>query len=189
MKKNEVRKLLLEKRKNLSKQEFDSMNEQIIQHSILFLDSIQPKNVHCFLPIITQKEINTYPILEQCLKKNISVILSKSDFSNLEMTSYLIEKETVLSGSAYGIPEPIDALEFNDKEIEFIFTPLIACDKQGNRVGYGKGFYDRFFSKCNSNVLKVGLSIFEPIEIIQDVNKMDVKLDYCITPNGIIRFD
>jgi 5-formyltetrahydrofolate cyclo-ligase len=67
-----------------------------------------------------------------------------------------------------------------------VIVPLLAFDKKGYRVGYGKGFYDRFLA--NIETQKVGLSFFEPIEEINDVHLNDIRLDQCITPNGIINF-
>ena len=66
---------------------------------------------------------------------------------------------------------------------------LVAFDEMGNRVGYGKGFYDGFLNKCRKGTLKIGLSFFgaEP-KLITDVHKNDVKLDYCITPEKIYTF-
>lgn len=66
--------------------------------------------------------------------------------------------------------------------------PLLAYDKQGNRVGYGKGFYDKFLSQCKPNVVKIGLSFFEPEDLIEDIFENDVKLDVCITTLEIYNF-
>ena len=69
-----------------------------------------------------------------------------------------------------------------------VFVPLLAYDKQGNRVGYGKGFYDNFLSKCKPETIKIGLSFFPPEEKIKDVSESDVKLDFCVTPEEVFRF-
>jgi 5-formyltetrahydrofolate cyclo-ligase len=67
-------------------------------------------------------------------------------------------------------------------------VPLLAYDKHGNRVGYGKGFYDNFLSKCKPETIKIGLSFFPPEDKIDDVSENDVNLDFCVTPEGIISF-
>ena len=66
--------------------------------------------------------------------------------------------------------------------------PLIIVDKIGNRVGYGKGYYDRFLINCDKKVIKVGLSFFDIIEKIEDTTYNDIRLNYCITPKKIIKF-
>jgi 5-formyltetrahydrofolate cyclo-ligase len=82
----------------------------------------------------------------------------------------------------------VDGLEVPVSKIDVVFVPLLAFDKNGNRVGYGKGFYDNFLAKCREDVIKIGLSFFEPEEIIDDVFKTDIRLDYCVTPFGINNF-
>jgi len=87
-----------------------------------------------------------------------------------------------------GIPEPQNGLTVPPSEIEVVFIPLLAYDKKGHRVGYGKGFYDRFLSKCKPNTLKIGLSLFEPEEKIEGLDATDIPLDYCVTPVKVYEF-
>jgi 5-formyltetrahydrofolate cyclo-ligase len=82
-------------------------------------------------------------------------------------------------------PNPVHSLQYAVQNIDLVIVPLLAFDKYGNRVGYGKGFYDRFLSKCRSNVIKVGVSFFEPADRITDINPLDIRLDYCITPTRV----
>ena len=69
-----------------------------------------------------------------------------------------------------------------------VLVPLLACDRAGHRVGYGKGFYDRFLAACRPDCRKIGLSYFRPVEAIVDVYDGDVRLDRVITPDGVIQF-
>jgi 5-formyltetrahydrofolate cyclo-ligase len=69
-----------------------------------------------------------------------------------------------------------------------VFVPLLAFDTLGNRVGYGKGFYDQFLSECQPETIKIGLSFFEAENTITDVFEKDVRLDFCITPKKCYRF-
>jgi 5-formyltetrahydrofolate cyclo-ligase len=87
-----------------------------------------------------------------------------------------------------GIPEPNHGKIIKTEQFDYVFVPLLAFDNSGQRVGYGKGFYDRFLKKCSAHCQFVGLSLFDESVEISDVNRNDVKLDYCITPNKIIRF-
>jgi 5-formyltetrahydrofolate cyclo-ligase len=87
-----------------------------------------------------------------------------------------------------GIPEPVQGELIPDEQIDLVFVPLLAFDKKGNRVGYGKGFYDRFLAQCRPNTQKMGLSFFCPIDEISDVDPWDVKLDSCICPDKIWTF-
>ena len=66
--------------------------------------------------------------------------------------------------------------------------PLLAFDKKGNRVGYGKGFYDQFLSKCHPETIKIGVSFFESETLFSDTLSTDIQLDYCVTPTKVYNF-
>jgi len=104
------------------------------------------------------------------------------------MSHFLLTDNTVLKKSLYGIPEPVDGIEIAPNKIDVVFIPLLAFDNVGNRVGYGKGFYDQFLSECKPDVIKIGLSFFEPESFIEDINKNDIPLNYCVTPNKVFSF-
>jgi 5-formyltetrahydrofolate cyclo-ligase len=143
---------------------------------------------HLFLTIEEQKEINTEYILQILAGKDKEIVISKCDFATLGMTHFLLTDNTKIKKNSYNVPEPVDGLEVPDAKIDVVFVPLLAYDKQGNRVGYGKGFYDNFLSKCKPETIKIGLSFFPPEEKIEDVSANDVKLDFCVTPDRIISF-
>jgi len=68
-------------------------------------------------------------------------------------------------------------------------VPLLCFDEKGFRCGYGKGMYDRFLSKCNENVITIGLSFFETEKRIDDIDQFDVPLNYVVTPKNTISFN
>ena len=143
---------------------------------------------HLFLTIEEQKEINTEYILQILAGKDKEIVISKCEFATLGMTHFLLTDNTKIKKNSYNVPEPGDGLEVPDAKIDVVFVPLLAYDKQGNRVGYGKGFYDNFLSKCKPETIKIGLSFFPPEEKIEDISKSDVKLDFCVTPEEVFRF-
>jgi 5-formyltetrahydrofolate cyclo-ligase len=124
--------------------------------------------------------------------KDKEICISKSDFETRKMTHYLLTDNTKIKKNSYNIPEPVDCPdasgEVPSNKIDVVFIPLLAYDINGNRVGYGKGFYDKFLAECNPNTIKIGLSIFEPEELISDINNLDVQLNYCVTPNKTFKF-
>jgi 5-formyltetrahydrofolate cyclo-ligase len=89
----------------------------------------------------------------------------------------------------FGIPEPKFGEEIPEVMLDFVFVPLLAINNSGHRVGYGKGFYDRFLNECHPETLKIGLSFFEPEEKIEDIFDSDIQMNYCVTPNKIYSFD
>ncbi len=188
MKKNLARKSHLEKRANLAKEQFNDCEKQTILNCIELIKKLKPKVVHCYLPISNKLEINTELIFNFCWENNIKTVVPISDFENNTMISVLYNNETELEINYYKIPEPKNPVIVMNKEIDFIVTPLLAFDKFGQRVGFGKGFYDRFFIQCKSNVKKVGISLFEPIDKIENLNQYDIPLDHAISPNNTFNF-
>ena len=185
MKKNEVRRHYLSLRKAMSLEKIERESEKISELFFNNFDLSEVNYLHAFLPILGHHEINTWPII-QGFKGN--TVISKSDFKNFSMESYLLDEHTLLEENKWGIPEPVNARPVHDHKIDMVLVPLLAFDIKGFRVGYGKGFYDRFFLNCRKNVIKVGLSLETHLENIKDVNEYDITLDYCVTPDKIYRF-
>ena len=187
MDKTALRKKYKALRNSLSENEIEEKS-LTIANKILTLPLWEQTYFHIFLPITEQKEINTEFILHILSGKDKEIIISKADFATLKMTHFLLTDNTKIKKNDYNIPEPVDGIEIPSTKIDVVFVPLLAFDEKGNRVGYGKGFYDAFLSECKPDVIKIGLSFFEPEELITDVFEGDVKLDYCVTPNSIYSF-
>ena len=142
---------------------------------------------HLFLPIRDKKEIDTSYLLSILQGRDKHVVLPKMKGDDL--IHFLLTDNTKLITNKWDVPEPIDGIAVEPNKIEVVFVPLLAFDNRGNRVGYGKGYYDRFLLQCKTDVIKIGLSLFEAEEEdITDVFENDIPLDYCITPNKIYRF-
>ena len=183
--------LLREKYRRLRKQlPLEALEELSISiaNNLIHLDIWNYQFYHIFLSIEAQKEVNTEPILSILSGMDKNIVIAKSNFSNYSMTNYLLTDNTRIVTNAYGIPEPDNGIAIPNQDIQVVFIPLLAYDNQGNRVGYGKGFYDTFLNQCNPNVLKIGLSFFDAEPLISDIREADVKLDYCITPQKTMSF-
>ena len=186
MDKNNFRKKYLSLRTGISDEDLEDLSIAIANNS-LKLPIWEFSNYHIFLPIINKKEINTEFILHILQGKDKSILVPKVK-NNKEMTHILLQDNTILKLNPQNIPEPDDGIEISSKQIEVVFVPLMAFDELGNRVGYGKGFYDIFLKKCSKNTLKIGLSFFEAENFIIENTSHDVALDYCITPNKVYSF-
>lgn len=159
-----------------------------IANKSLALPVWEKEYFHVFLPIVSQKEVDTEFILHILSGKDKHILISKSDFDTRIMTHFLLTDNTKIAVNEYGIPEPVGGIEIASNKVEVVFVPLLAYDLTGNRIGYGKGFYDKFLSECQPETIKIGLSFFEPVDSWEDVFESDVKLDYCITPEKVYRF-
>lgn len=185
--KTTLRKKYKEKRLELTSEEIEEMS-LAIANSVLKLAIWDKTYFHLFLPIEEHKEINTEYLLHLLSGKDKEIVISKSDFQTRKMTHFLLTDNTKIRKNEYNIPEPIDGLEVPSNKIDVVFVPLLAFDQKGHRVGYGKGFYDKFLSECRSDVVKIGLSFFDPEEEIIGVFENDVKLNYCVTPTAVFNF-
>lgn len=187
MNKKNLRKQFLSNRKRLSSEILAEKSQAISKKFVNNFDLRQIKKLHIFLPILKQKEINTWFIIEE-LRQNhphITPIISKSNFQTYNMESYVLDTNTKMVENGWGIPEPTEAIKCPDDSIDMILIPLLCFDKQGFRVGYGKGFYDRFLLKCRQNIIKIGLSLFQPVDKIEDINENDVRMDFCVMSNRV----
>ena len=187
MNKKELRAKYKTLRKELSLDEIEDKS-LAIANRMLQLDVWEKTYFHLFLTIEEQKEVETEFILQILAGKDKEIVVAKSNFDTLEMTNYLLTDNTKFQKNEYNIYEPVDGIEVPNAKIDVVFVPLLAYDKKGNRVGYGKGFYDVFLSKCREDVIKIGLSFFEPEDIIEDVSTTDIRLDFCITPTTSYSF-
>lgn len=143
---------------------------------------------HLFLPILRHSEINTEYLLQILMGRDKTIAISRSDFEHSRMLHFELTENTKITVSAFGIPEPENGEPLREDQIDVVFVPLLAYDRSGHRIGYGKGFYDRFLAGCRGDAVKIGLSFFEAEPEIPDVLDSDIKLDYCVTPRGIYAF-
>lgn len=118
------------------------------------------------------------------------VAIPKVNESTNELKHLLFESEDQLEISPYGIPEPKKGRVIAAEHFDIVFVPLLGFDKNGYRVGYGAGYYDRFLKKCNPRCKFIGISHFdEVLEPIEDLHNDDIPLHAVITPTEIIRFE
>lgn len=174
------------KRLSLTKQEVDHLSQRVCKQ----LDKLsiwRLKHYHIFISISKYNELDTSSIINKLKSEKKIIVVPK--ISNNELVHIAINDQTEFSINEYGIKEPNNGNHFIIENLDLIFIPLLAYDLEGHRVGYGKGYYDRFLKLTNKSSLKIGLSFFDPINKIQDIDDNDVKLDYCITPTQVHKFD
>lgn len=186
MLKHELRKEY-KKRRNL----LDS--EQVLDFSIKISNSVQNLPIwkfsffHTFLSISENNEVDTNPLLALLMGRDKNIVVPKMGKAN-SLEHILLTDATVLKPNTWNIPEPQGGIRVDEQQIDVVFVPLLTFDELGHRVGYGKGFYDKFLAKCRVDVVKIGLSFFEPVSEITDRNEGDIPLTYCVTPKNIYEF-
>lgn len=189
MEKQTLRNQYKAQRNSLTAEELQQLDLALLQQLQAYDWSALP-TLHVYLPIEKFKEYNTWPFIKWLWQQypELTLLCSVSDFQSHQLRHYKLKVDGQLQENAWGIPEPVGAEEVEVLEIDAVLAPLLVVDRQGNRVGYGKGFYDRFFASCRPDVKRLGLSYFEPVENITDVHGLDVPIQVLFTPGKTFYF-
>lgn len=181
--KSELRRLYREKRQTLSANEIETKSLAIAQAFLKILPNQPWRVLHIFLPIAAQKEVNTWAIIQGIWQQYTDLEIAVPVVRGNELVHHLLTPTTELLLNAWQIPEPAaTAPMIEPKKIDCVLVPLLAYDLHGNRIGYGKGFYDRFLAQCRADVVKIGLSFFAPHPSPIACEPTDIRLHACITP-------
>lgn len=191
MKKKDIRRYYKEKRQELTASQINKMDDLMLIHFQQLPIDI-PSSIMTYAAMEHLKEFNPQLITDYCYFKNPNQILSYPVMNEQqeisEMISMAVDEETLFETNEFGIAEPIDGKKIMPGSIEMLIVPLLGFDTKGYRVGYGKGYYDRFLKKCNTDCIKVGFSYFDPVDVIEDINTFDIPLDFCITHEKFFEF-
>jgi 5-formyltetrahydrofolate cyclo-ligase len=189
MTKKELRTLYKQKRSEISSKEKLKLDDLML----LQLQQLNFSGIHSLLtywPMANHQEPNTH-LFSGYLRHmlyDLQIAYPVTNFTSHSMQAHVINEDTVYVKHNNGITEPKDGEIIQPHNIDLVFVPLLICDRFGYRVGYGKGFYDRFLAQCSESTVTIGFNYFDPIEEISDTNEFDIPLNYCITPHQIFDF-
>ncbi len=186
--KKSIRNYYLKLRLALSPSEFSSLNQNLRTTFFSSIELFDVSTLHTFFPMAKGNEPNTWLIIDRLKKEFPKIRISIPKMNGSELINYYFEGTHQIAENKWGIPEPQFGEVTLTEKIDLVIVPLLAFDRQGNRVGYGKGFYDRFLSQCCPDCKKVGLSFFDPVDEISGIKNHDVKLTHCITPTKFYSF-
>jgi len=170
----------------LSSDEAFLLSEKIFENFINYFKPVSGCKVHIFITIEKFKEIDTQIFINYFLSRNIRIFVPK--IVDTKLISVEIFKDTKFEMNNWDISEPVSNEDSGDLDFNYVVTPLLYCDQKGNRVGYGKGFYDGFFESISPETKKIGVNYFNPDELIDDVWENDIPLDYLVTPTDVLSF-
>lgn len=186
MTKADIRIKYRQKRAMLAQQDVAELSRTIFENFRKYFELTEGQNIHCFLTADSKKEVQTELFIEYFRTSNCRIFVPK--VVGEKMIAVELLAQTLLVPNKWGIPEPETTTEIKGVEYDLIIVPLMYADRFGNRVGYGKGFYDHFFADINPQAKKVGVNFFPPDEIIDDVWDEDIPLDYLFTPTAVLSF-
>jgi 5-formyltetrahydrofolate cyclo-ligase len=188
MDKELIRKSFKEKRRALSKEEIRLLSDKISAHFLQYLkENHTIKHIHLFLPIDRFYEVDTFPLYYFLNTKGYRIYTSVVNKQTDSLDTLDISAVDQFENDSWGIPIPVNAKTIQPDQIQVVLIPLLAYDRRGFRLGYGKGYYDKYLASLSRNIIKIGLSFFGPLDYIPDESH-DIPLDYCVNPVGILKF-
>lgn len=190
MTKPELRKLYLEKRRSLTADEVAARSRQIADRLFASVDLASIDTLHCFISIAKFNEIDTSIIFQKLWNDlpRLRTFAPRMNRETDELEHLPYNAVSELIENSWGIREPAGDEKADPKEIDLVIVPLLCFDEGGHRVGYGKGYYDRFLDRCRPDCFKAGVSLFPPAGRIDGIHDGDVPLDLCITPDALFEF-
>lgn len=186
--KNEVRKICLNQRAALGEEERKSKSK-IIQQTLLELPEFKKAKV-VLLFLDFRGEVETMALAEATIALGKRLILPRCAPQNVLLPIEVHDLTQDLEPGAFGIREPKLTLGVVEPpEIDLVIIPGSGFDLHGNRLGYGGGFYDRFFMLMNPSTPKVALSFECQVVEQVPVDKHDAKMTMLITENDVYKFE
>lgn len=190
MTKEELRQKYILKRQSLTREEYLELSLNLCNSFFAHIDLVQVSVIHTFLPIEKNKEPDTWLIIHRLQHEypDIRISIPRANPETGELDNFYFEGPQQLQKSPWGIPEPHQGNPTPLEEIDIVIVPMLTFDPSGHRVGYGKGYYDKFLARCRKNVLKVGLSLFPPEPALLESDPHDIPLDMGLTPDAVYKF-
>jgi 5-formyltetrahydrofolate cyclo-ligase len=186
MTKQELRKIYLGKREKMGESEYERFCRMITENLFNHGNLATASTIHTYLAVVEKREPDTWPILDRLKRESPHIRIVVPKMAGNELEHYYYEGLHQLDQNQYGIFEPTHGTTTDLSRIDVVIVPLLIADKEGHRLGYGRGYYDRFLSQCNPNCKKIGLSLFN-LEDKVPADDWDVKLDLIITPFGAVK--
>ncbi len=182
MTKSELRIEALKRRKSLSLDDYDFFCEGLEARFKNLNGFNEGSKWAIFLSIEKNKEPRMTQIFDFMWQKGVNTYAPKtSKGGQMEMLPF--HSDTELEMHIWGIPEPKAGSPINPEELTGVLVPLLWCNTQGDRIGYGKGFYDRYLSRCLPSVRTIGISLFEPDnQVPDDLEPTDFSIQEILTP-------
>lgn len=160
--------------------------EQVELWSIEIAKRLQPwvKNTsvwHSFIPIQKNKEVDTI-LIRRLLDPHQSLTWVTSQVIGHDTQTIIWPLNGSFDLDPFGIPTPLHPEIADESAIDVILIPLLAADIDGNRLGYGKGYYDKLLGRLAASTVKIGIDFFEPYPSSFPVEPHDIPLDLLVTP-------
>lgn len=179
---------ILEKRKTLSKEDIEEKSSKVKENLYSLSEFKDAKNIMLYVSF--NNEVDTQKLIKELLdNKEKTVVVPYVVKNNLILQLSEIKDFNELEPKTLGILEPKEdkIKKFGINDVDLVIVPGIVFDKNGQRIGYGYGFYDRFLKTLEKNVKKVGFAFdFQLVDKIPE-EQHDVPMDVVVTEKRILK--
>ena len=187
--KSSLREIMLARRRSLTENSRSAMSLAIAGYVIGMPEVVHACHIHIYLSISTLAEVSTAPIIDELA--SMGKLLSVPVIRKGDLVSAAFKINDSVKSVQFGQFEPEEVSIVDESYLDVILLPLLAFDERGYRLGYGKGFYDRFLHRLSQqgrNVCRIGLSFsFQMVDEVP-ADQWDETLDGVVHEHGIIRF-
>ncbi len=187
MTKAEIRTAYLQKRKALGPAVCQQLSQMICNRFFVSVNLSRVSLLHTYLPIPGKNEPDTWPIIDRLRREYPHIQIAAPRISNTNLEHVILEDPLQIATNTWNIPEPHTGTTVPAAAVDLVLVPLLAFDEKGNRIGYGKGYYDRFLKSCRPETPRIGLSFFAPLPHVP-VTPADAPLSACVTPDAFYSF-
>lgn len=182
--KEKIRKDLLDRRSRIPEKEYLEKSERIISRLRKLPEITNARSIHCYISMNKRREANTHPLLKELINTGHNVVVPLTHIDSGVLTHVRLNDFEDLQPGAWGVPEPQKGERVSAEALDLVIVPMVGGDTNRNRIGYGKGFYDRFLQ--NVSCPAVGL-LFETCLVDEiPVEPFDVKLDKFVTEERVV---
>lgn len=181
MNKAEIRKEALAKRDGLAEDQRAAKSMEICETLMDHEGFLDARGIHLYLPVRSEVDIRPLFTVAWEMGKEVGLMRVQEDGGSEQ---YRITPETEYRTGSLGILEPIEAERFDMNICDLVIVPLVAVDEQGNRVGYGKGYYDQFLTQFPRPTVGVAFDVQVYPELPSD--ELDITLDCIVTESRVI---
>ncbi|MDX2128346.1 MAG: 5-formyltetrahydrofolate cyclo-ligase [Chloroherpetonaceae bacterium] len=176
----------------LQAKQYDALCQALSLRLLELPEVTAARSVHLFLSIKEKREPDLTPLINALHQRGAAIAVPLVQGREIQSVALLPQSE--LHQAGFQVPVPKEVIAFDEKRLDVILVPLLAFDKKGNRLGYGKGFYDRFLERLQSEgvsakALGVAFSFQEvpAIPLFDELEHRDFPLEMVITENGRVR--
>ncbi len=189
MNKKDLRIQYKQNRKEISPKNRAIWNDlMLIQFQHLSFESVHQVLSYWPMEHLGEPDTHLFTRYLKLMLPDVQIAYPVCDISTNKMEAKLVDDETVFVTNSLGITEPREGKLVHPNSLDVVFVPNLVCSQTGYRVGYGKGFYDRYLVDCKPDVTLIGFNYFEPVASINDIGEWDIPLHFLITPEQIFEF-